>query len=365
MKRFISAVLLAAMLGSVLVACNSTKKANEATTEAEDQIQETTPVEIEASEYVKLGEYKNIKIEEKKAEVTEQDIDNEIEGIRQQYAEYKKINKKVVEADDIVNIDYVCYVDGEEVDSYSGEDYDLVLGNGDFTYSSTLDIDGTIVGKKVGDTYTIEGKFDSDDYNEEVAGKDGKFEVTVNYIAKESLPEITKEFVKENFEYNSVAEYRESVRQELLESAQSDAETENRQAAWEKVVSNCTQIKEFPQDKIDLEKQNILIDESEWASYYGAEIGETEEEQNQYFKETYNTTLEEYAKDSLLRQCVLQLIIKEEKIEATEEEISALVKEEMENGGYSSEKEVYEYASKEDFEEQVIYEKVMALIEGK
>ena len=93
-------------------------------------------------------------------------------------------------------------------------------------------------------------------------------EVTVNAIEKEVIPELTDDFIKENTDCDTLEEYRKQTREELEESAVSEAQETNEQTMWEAVVANCKQIKEFPQDIVDQEIANLTAENEEWASYF-------------------------------------------------------------------------------------------------
>ena len=362
MKKFMTALLITAMIGS-LAACGSSDDSAEATTEAAEEYT-YNEIELDAAKYVELGEYKGLTIDSTVEEVTDEDIDAEIEDIQYQYADYEKVeDRDTVEDEDMVNVDYVCTVDGDTYEDLTESDMDVTLGSGELYFSEDLDVESALVGAKVGDTVTVKGKFSEDDDTfDDLAGKEATFEVTINFIEKEVYPEFNDAFVKENFDYDTVEEYREALREELEENAETNADDENEYALWELVVANSKQIADFPEDAIAMEKENVMNSTLEEASYYGVELGETEEEIDEFFQENYDTTLDEYVQDDLLRECVFDLLVEKEGIEVSEDEIDELIQEEMEYGGYDSEEEVLEYTSRDDFKEQILYDKVMDVI---
>lgn len=360
MKKIMSAVLIAAMLGS-LAACGSSKDAQEATTEAAgESLPEYVEVDIDAKEYVELGEYKNLKVKATTAKVSDEEVNEEIENLRYEYSTYEKVSdRKDVKEDDVVNVDYECTVDGNVVDDFTEAEMDITIGSGELVFGDAFDVESSLIGAKIGDTVKVEGTFPEDEMFGDVAGKKAEMKVTINYIEKEIIPEFDDDFVKENFSCDTAEEYRQMIYDDLMEQAQGAAEEENQNAIWEMVVANAKQIKDFPEDKIALEKQNVITSENEWASYFGLDVGETEEEQNQYFMETYEVSLDDYTKDSLFRNCVLNLLVEKENLSATDEEIDEQIKAEMEAGEYASEEEVLQYSSRENFAEQIVYNKVM------
>ena len=364
MKKYLSLLMIGALtLG--LVACGSSRNASEVTTEYEEaEGPEIVEVKIDnPGQYAELGKYKGLTIEGSKVTVTDEEVDEELEDMRYQYSDYQKVDRKTVEDGDIVSLDFECTTaDGKTVDEYTQSEFDVTIGSEEMVYGDDLDVESALIGKKVGDKVKVTGTFYDDDTFGEVAGQKVTFVVTINYIEEEVLPELNDEFVRENLDYDSLKEYREAVRQDLMEQAELDVDGENESALWELVVANSKQIKDFPADMVAKEKENTIAYEREWADYFGMDIGETEEEIEEYFKENYDKTVEEYAKDSLFRQCLLALIVEKEGIEPTDKEIDQVVEEELEAGGYSSVEEVYEYTSREEIRDQLIQDKVMKLL---
>lgn len=364
MKKYLSLLMIGALTIG-LVACGSSKKATEETTgfeEATGPVVEEVKIDNPA-QYAELGKYKGLTIEGTKVEVTEEQIDDELEDIRYQYSDYQKIDRKTVKDGDIVSLDFECTTaDGKTVEDYTQSEFDVTIGSEEMVYGDDLDVESALIGKNVGDKVKVTGTFYDDDTFGDVAGQKVTFVVTINYIEEEVLPELNDKFVKENLDYDTLKEYREAVRQELQEQAEMDVDGENESALWELVVANSKQLKEFPADMVAKEKENTIAYEREWADYFGMDIGETEEDIEDYFKENYDKTVEEYAKDSLFRQCLLQLIVEKEGIEPTDDEINQVAEQEMEAGGYNSLDEVYADTSKEEIRDQIIQEKVMKIL---
>ena len=364
MKKYLS-LLMAGILILGLVACGTSKNAPEATTEdlgyEEPEIKD---VKIDnPGQYVKLGKYKGLAIEGTKYTVSDEEIEDELEETRSQYSDYEKVDRKTVEDGDTVCLDFECTTaDGQTVEEYTQSEFDVTIGSEEMFYGDDLDVESALIGKKVGDKVKVTGSFYDDDTYGDLAGQKVTFVVTINYIEEEVLPELTDEFVKEKLGYDSLEEYKEAIREELQEQADMDTDEDNESALWELVVSNSKQIKEFPADMVAEERENIIIEARQMADYFGLDVGETEEEVEEFYKENFDQTLDEAAKDGLFRQCVLQLIVEKEGIEPTDEEIDAVAKQEMEAGGYSSLEEVYEETSKEEFRDQLIQEKVMKIL---
>ena len=159
-----------------------------------------------------LADYKNISVPEDEVAATQEEVEDEIESMLESYKELSTDADLVI--GDEVNIDYVGTVDGVEFDggNSGGAGYDVVIGSG----SLVDDFEQQLIGHKPGDELTVEVTF-PEDYNEEMAGKDASFAVTVNGIQK--TPELTDEFVAENLadteEVSTVAEYRTKVEEDF------------------------------------------------------------------------------------------------------------------------------------------------------
>ena len=139
---------------------------------------------------VTLGEYKNLKIKKPTAKVTKEELEAEIESLRNKYAEIKvKKEGAKVEKGDTAVIDFKGYVDGKELEGGTGENYPLEIGSNTFIPGFE---DGEI-GLKVGETKELNLKF-PENYTEELKNKDVKFEVKVNEIKERILPELNEDF---------------------------------------------------------------------------------------------------------------------------------------------------------------------------
>lgn len=158
-----------------------------------------------------LVDYENITVPEDEVKVTEEEIDEEINSTLDSYKELNTDPDVEIVDGDEVNIDYVGTVDGVEFEggNSGGEGYDLTIGSGLFID----DFEEQLIGHKAGEDVTVEVTFPDDYDNEDVAGKDAVFAVTVNGIM--TVPELTDEFVENNLaeseEVSTAAAYRAKI----------------------------------------------------------------------------------------------------------------------------------------------------------
>ena len=200
MKKWLTALLAAAMVLS-LAACGKDggeETAAESTTAAEEtesaQESESAAEEAEEpsdyvsafdlgdiNEYVELGEYKNIRVTAQDTEVTDEEVEEELNSqVENSVPDYEKITEGTVAEGDVANIDFVGRMDGEEFDGGSGEDFNLTIGSGQFIEG----FESGLIGKNIGETVVLDLSF-PEDYSKtkpELNGKPVEFTVTINYV---------------------------------------------------------------------------------------------------------------------------------------------------------------------------------------
>ena len=279
----------------------------ESESETETEFNVADLPEYDASEYVTLGEYKDLTVEVAPIEVTDEQVMDKIASETKQ-----TLTEGTVESGDTVNIDYVGKIDGEEFDGGSAEGYDLEIGSCTF-------IDGFedgIIGMQVGDTKDLELKFPEDYHSTDLAGKDVVFTVTVNSISR--VPELTDEVADSVVEGMTAEAYQESVRQDLEDQAKESQKTEAEQKLLQAVYENAT-IDGYPEENLQYTIKRAT-DYYEWlASMYGMSLddylknyGMTQDE--------FNEQIQPVAEEALGEEMTLLAIAKEENIEVSDEE---------------------------------------------
>lgn len=222
---------LCAAAGIFLLSGCAKKKAEEPTT-ASTTAEETTTAAQAAAARVTLGSYKGIEIKEYLAEVTDEDVEAQIQVNVSRYAEKKEVTDRPAQIGDTVNIDYVGMKDGVPFAGGTADGYDLTLGTHTF-------IDGFeegIVGANVGDELSLNLTFPEAYGNADLAGAAVVFDVTVNKIS--AAGELNDEFVQQVSKTSkTVEEYREEVRRELEESAKEDSLYHKQDEAMDQVIA--------------------------------------------------------------------------------------------------------------------------------
>ena len=285
---------------------------------------------------VTIGQYKGLTLPSSKVEITEADVDEQIKqflAVRPNYVkdEDKDIGK-AIEKGDIVNIDFVGRKDGEPFEGGSSEGYDLEIGSGAFIEG----FEDGLIGVKPGETLTIDVTFpESYPRNPSLAGAAVQFEVTVNYYSKKT-DEITDEYVKKNSRsYQTVKEFREFVRANLLENAQAEADE---QAGFDllDVIVLSSVFTEIAEADIEYYYQRLITPYQDYAKQYGMELGDFLKLYTDYSSvEEFYARSRELAISSVKQFMVLQKIAEAENITVTPEEYGEYVAGIRDEGGYA------------------------------
>ncbi|MCM1180285.1 MAG: trigger factor [Clostridium sp.] len=313
------------------------------------------------SKYVELGKYKGIEYTKTVAEVTDDQVQSQVDSFVNGLAETEEVKDRAVEDEDIVNIDFVGTMDGEVFDGGSGEGYELTIGSGNFIQG----FEEGLIGHNIGEEVSLDLQFpDPYDNDPDKAGKDVNFKVTINSISVKTVPELTDALVTDNTEYDTIEAYKNSIKEDLEKQAESSADSQVESDIFNKVLENCKitgydekEVKELVDAQFSQFKQTAESYEAYGYTY------EAILEANGYTSEDeLKEGLTEYCKSYLDQKMVLYCIAREEGIKATSDETDALVKEYMENYGVDNEEEVYDYFGDDYFEYRIISDKVMELL---
>ncbi len=218
---------------------------------------------IKALDYVTLpADYSAIPLDAEKIAVSDEDVQNEINNILQQFATPAQITDRAVEKDDWVNIDYSGSIDGEKFDGGTAANQRVLAGSDQFID----DFLTQIIGHKPGETFDVNATFPEEYQEPSLAGKDSVFSVKINYIEGEPvMPEFNDEFVKANLAEQSGFETADAVREDIRTQLQAVRTT---QFVWEYMKNN-TQFKEIPQAAIDYQSASLINSYKNTAAMYG------------------------------------------------------------------------------------------------
>ncbi len=196
--------------------------------------------------------YKGIEVTKMPVEVTAEDIDREIDRVRERNSRIVTVEDRAAENGDMVNIDFDGYVDGKQFDGGKAENYELTLGAGQFIPG----FEDQVVGHNIGEEFDVNVTFPEDYHAEELKGKPAVFKIKLHEIKKKELPTVDDEFVKDVSEFDTLDEYRKDIETRLQsqkeKAADNDVENQLVDAIIEKVQA------EIPDEMVENEVDEII-----------------------------------------------------------------------------------------------------------
>lgn len=203
---------------------------------------------------VTLGQYKGIESPKAEAVVTDEDVDKELDRVRNRNARLTVVDREAKEGDTAV-IDFEGFLDGVPFDGGKAEGHELKLGSGQFVPG----FEEQVVGMKAGDEKDIDITF-PENYHEDLAGKAVVFKVKCSEVKETELPELDDEFAKDVSEFDTLEEYKNSIREQLLKSRESDAQSEFENEVIKKCIENMEC--DIPEQMVEERQKQIVTDYS-------------------------------------------------------------------------------------------------------
>ncbi len=200
---------------------------------------------------VTLGQYKGIEALKPSAEVADTDVEAELNATRKRNARMIDIDDRPAQMGDTADIDFDGYLNGERFDGGKAEGHKLELGSNSFVPG----FEDQIVGMKVGEEKDINITF-PEDYVPELAGKDVVFKVKLNSLTMPELPELDDEFAKDVSEFDTLDEYKASIRENLAKTRAERAEAAFKDAVMFQAAENITA--DIPEVMIEEKEEDIL-----------------------------------------------------------------------------------------------------------
>ena len=278
---------------------------------------------------VVIEKYTGIKIEKFEYTVTDADVDKDIESTRERLAESEEVTDRPAQDTDVVNIDFVGKTDGKEFEGGSAKGFDLTLGSGQFIPG----FEEQVVGMQIGETKDIGVTFPEDYQAEELKGKPAVFTVTLHKITGKKLPALDEAFAKK-LGSDSVEAYRAKVRERLEKNAHTRSVNDTENAIITEIAKGASA--EIPEAMIEKQEEYSMQRMEYSLMYQGIKlddylkyVGQTRDEYKKHF--------EEGARRTVLHQLIVEKLIKELKIEASQEEIDAKIAEQAADVGKEAE----------------------------
>ena len=263
---------------------------------------------------VTLGEYKGIEVEKKTAEVTDEELQAEIDKVRESNSRMITVEDRAVQDGDITTIDFEGFVDGEPFEGGKGEDYPLTIGS----HSFIDNFEEQLIGKNIGEETEVNVTFPEQYQAEELQGKPAVFKVTIKEIKVKELPELDDDFAQDVSEFDTVDEYKEDLKKKLLENKEAALKREKEEDVVGKIIENATM--EIPDPMVDTQVRQMVQEFSQRIQSQGLSL-------QQYMQftgmtpESLTNELQPQALKRIQSRLVLEAVVAAENIETSDEDL--------------------------------------------
>ena len=264
---------------------------------------------------VKLGEYKGLKVDKYSTRVTQKEVDEEIEKVREQHARIVEVTDRAVADKDDVTLDFEGFVDGVAFEGGKGENYPLTIGSGSFIPGFEEQLIGAELEKEV----EVKVTFPEDYHSEDLKGKEAVFKCTVHAIRAKELPEVDDEFASDVSEKAETLDaYRAEVKAQIKERKENEGKAKKEDQAVEQAVANAEI--DLPEPMVDLQAKQMADDFARRIMQQGLSV-------EQYFQftglseEKMMEELKPQAEKRIRTRLVLEAIVAAENIEVSDERL--------------------------------------------
>jgi len=287
------------------------------------QIEEGKPfiftAEVALKPAVTLGDYKGVEVEKSVVEVSEEEVEKEVDKERENNSRMIDVDDRAVEKGDMIKLDFEGSVDGVPFQGGKAEDYSLTIGSGSFIPG----FEDQLVGAKIGEELDVNVTFPEEYHEASLKGKPAVFKCTVKEIKVKELPAADDEFAKDVSEFDTLAEYKDDIRSKLVEKKEAQAKREKQNKAVDKAVANAQM--EIPDAMVTEQVRRMADDFARRLQSQGLTV----EQYMQFTGMTADKLLDQMRPEALKRiqnSLVLEAIAKAENIEIGDDK----VKEEIE-----------------------------------
>ncbi|MEG6572372.1 trigger factor [[Clostridium] cellulosi] len=265
---------------------------------------------------VELGEYKGLKAVKKVYTVSDDEVNHELEHVRERNARIITVEDRAAQKGDIAVIDYEGFLDGKPFKGGKAEKQELELGSGTFIPG----FEDQIIGHKIGENFEINVTFPENYHSKELAGKPAVFKIVLHELKVRELPELDDEFAKDVSEFDTLDEYKADIKKRIQEAKDKRSETEVEDALVEQIIGSMKA--EIPEVMFERAIDNMVNDFNyrlqmqgmnlkTYLHYAGMEMDE------------FRKTFREQAERQVKMRLALEKIVANEKFEVTDEDLDA------------------------------------------
>ena len=268
---------------------------------------------------VTLGTYKGIEVTKNVVEVTDEDIEKAVKAEQEKNGRSVEVTDRAVKSGDKVSLNFEGFVDGVAFEGGKGEDYPLEIGSGSFIPG----FEDQIIDQEIGKEFDVNVTFPENYNAKDLAGKPAVFKCKVNSISGTELPEVNDEFASEVSDFDTLAEWKEHLAEDIRASKQAQMDRLKKDQCVEAASTSATV--EIPEAIIDTEARNMVNNFAQQMQSQGLSM----EQYMQYTNSTWDKLAEEMkpeAAANVRSRLVLEAIVKAENIEVSDEELEEEIK---------------------------------------
>ncbi len=276
-------------------------------------------LEVAIKPEVTLGQYKGVEVDAIDVTVTDEDVENALKAEQKKQARTVEVTDRAVAADDTVTLDFEGFVDGVAFEGGKGEDYPLTIGSGSFIPG----FEDALIGAEIGKEVDVNVTFPEEYQEASLAGKPAVFKCTVKAIKAQELPELNDEFASEVSEFDTLADYRASVKADLEVKKISDAKAAKQDAVIDKIIEASSM--ELPEAYIKTEQRQMVNEFAQRMQSQGLSM----EQYMQFTGATVDKLLEQVkpqAESRIKSRLVLEAVAAAENITVSEDDYKAELK---------------------------------------
>ena len=264
---------------------------------------------------VSVSDYQGIEVYTKPIEVTDDEVSEEIERVRERNSRIIAVEDRAVKDGDITVIDFDGYVDDEQFDGGKAENHELTIGSGQFIPG----FEEQVIGHNIDDEFDVNVKFPDDYHAEELKGKDAVFKVKLHEVKMKELPEVDDEFVKDVSEFDTLDQYKEDIKKNIEHRKEHEKEHEIENQIIEAIIGKTEG--DIPEEMISNEVDEMINS----FAYRLQSQGMNLETYFQYTGMNADMMREQYkpqAEKQVTIRLALEKIAEYEKVEPSEDEVT-------------------------------------------
>lgn len=263
---------------------------------------------------VTLGQYTGIEVEKIEVEVTEDEVNAELEKVREQNSRTIPVEDRPIKDGDIAVIDFEGFVDGVAFEGGKGENHNLTIGSHSFidTFEEQL------IGKNINEEVEVNVTFPEEYHAEELKGKPAMFKVLIKEIKEKELPELDDDFAQDVSEFDTFDEYKEDVKAKLTQTKEQEAKNKKEEAVVKAIAQNAQM--EIPEAMIETQAAQMADDFARRMQSQGLSM-------EQYYQFTglnaqkFIEQMKPQAEQRIQNRLVLEAVAKAENMTASDEDV--------------------------------------------